>query len=365
MKKILLVTTGLSMGGAERQVCSLADSFQALGYIVKILSLNGDVIASPNDKEIEIFSIRMKKDPLGLLKGYLTARKIIKEFNPDVIHSHMVHANIFCRLLRLSLPINRLISTAHSTNEGGKLRQLGYRLTDSLADISTNVSQEAVDAFIENGSVPSKDRMILVENGIDTDKFKYNISSRNKIRTHLKIDDDVKLFLSVGRLTLAKDYQNLLYAFSQLLKSTSSNLILVIIGTGELNKTLLDLTSELQLEKNVRFLGLQNNIEQWLSACDVYVMSSEWEGLPLTLVEAMACEKFIVATDCGGNKKLVEDYGYIVPIKDSTALSNAMLQSLSLSDVEKKNIGALARSKIVQQYSLTSIAKQWLSLYKK
>ena len=362
--RILLVITGLTMGGAERQVCSLADKFHELGHQVKILVLNDNIVIRPTYEDIDIISLKMKKNIFGFLCGYFNARRLVKKYKADIIHGHMFHANIFIRLLRISIFVPKLITTAHSTTEGGRFRQLIYRVTDCLSDISTNVSQEAVNSFLEQGAIPSIDRMIVVENGIDTHKFRYNSCVRTEIRSSLDINDEKSLFISVGRLTEAKDYPNLLYAFSNLLKNSDCNPVLIIIGIGELETELFELVSKLDLQNSVKFLGLKNNIEEWLSACDVYVMSSQWEGLPLTLIEAMACEKYIVATDCGGNRKLVEGYGSIVPIKDSNLLSNALLQSLCLPVEDKKKLGALARSKIVQQYSLASIAKQWLSLYK-
>ncbi|MGL5947829.1 MAG: glycosyltransferase [Aeromonas sp.] len=117
--KILLIITGLGMGGAERQVCDLADQFAAKGHEVLLISMTGETVNRPLSAKIEVVELRMAKTPLGFIKAYSKTRNLIKKFKPDVVHSHMVHANLFSRLLRLTTRFKKLICTAHSSNEGG------------------------------------------------------------------------------------------------------------------------------------------------------------------------------------------------------------------------------------------------------
>ncbi|MFX5700993.1 glycosyltransferase, partial [Acinetobacter baumannii] len=84
-------------------------------------------------------------------------KTVIEQFKPDVVHAHMVHANIFARLARKYVSFPRLICTAHSNNEGGRLRMLAYRLTHGLADMTTNVSRQACESFENFGAVPKSD----------------------------------------------------------------------------------------------------------------------------------------------------------------------------------------------------------------
>lgn len=98
-----------------------------------------------------------------------------------MINSHLVHANILTRLLRLAAPLPRLVSSAHNTNEEGCGRMVAYRLTDRLADISTNVSEEAVAAFEQQGAL-RRGRMIAIHNGIDTEAFTFDPAGRERVR---------------------------------------------------------------------------------------------------------------------------------------------------------------------------------------
>lgn len=232
--KILLLITGLGVGGAERQVCDLADTFQKMGHEVMIVYMTGEALVKPRSESVNLKKIQMNKNIFSFVKWFFSFVKTVNEFKPDVIHSHMVHANIMARLTSIFIDKKiKIISTAHNTNEGGYLRMLAYRGTDFLCDLTTNVSQEAVDAFLIKKAAPNN-KIIAVYNGIDTDKFSPGeISDENKIK-NLNSSKDEKIFLAVGRLVAAKDYPNLLYAFNII--SHEINACLIIVGDGPLRE---------------------------------------------------------------------------------------------------------------------------------
>jgi len=359
--KIIFVITGLGVGGAERQVCSLADQFAKLGHSVLLIVMTGDIVSHPREPSIDIVLLKMTKSPLGILRAYFKARRLIAIFKPDVIHSHMIHANLFSRLLRLTTPFQRLICTAHSINEGGKMRMLAYRFTDGLCDLTTNVSQEAVDKFIDYGVAPVN-RIIAMHNGIDTARFSFKESCRACIRDKLGLTDSSVLFLAVGRLTAAKDYPNLLTAFSSI-SEKFPHVKLAIIGAGEEEQSLLTMIKQKGLDARVHFLGLRHDVADWMSAADVFVLSSAWEGFGLVVAEAMACKRVVVATDCGGVKEVVGDAGFLVPPKDSEKLASAMSDALALSLNSRTYLGGLARKHVEDNYSLSSVCERWLRIY--
>ena len=144
--RILYVITGLGQGGAERVVCDLADKMYEKGNDVKIAYLTGDVLTKPHYPEIELIKINLNSLLLFPL-AYIKLSKVIRIFKPDVVHSHMVHANIFTRLIQIASPIKKLICTAHSSDEGGRFRMVLYRLTHNLAHTTTNVSNDATMSF--------------------------------------------------------------------------------------------------------------------------------------------------------------------------------------------------------------------------
>ena len=171
--KLLFVITGLGMGGAENQVVNLADKLSNKGYDVCISYILEPEIVIPKSKNIKLIWLGGDKTLSGMIKAYFNLVKLIKTFKPSIVHSHMFHANIITRFTKILTNIPKLICTAHSKNEGGKIRMFLYRGTNFLGDFFTNVSQEAVQTFEEKNAV-KKNQMIAMHNGIDTNKFIFN-----------------------------------------------------------------------------------------------------------------------------------------------------------------------------------------------
>lgn len=360
--KIVLLITGLGVGGAENQVVNLADEFANRGHEVLLIAMAGSPIVLPKNKYVQLKCLRMNKSPYKIFTAYLCVRNILRNFKPDIVHSHMAHANIFSRLLRFSITIPRLVCTAHNTNEGGAVRMWGYRLTDYLADITTNVSQEAVDCFVKCKAVPAQ-RILVVPNGIDCTRFRFDSVARKNLREILAVPDGVQVLLAVGRFSEQKDYSNLLTAFAAL-RNEHTHSVLWIAGTGEERSIFEAQAKELDIDHKVFFLGLRNDVPALMSAADIFTLSSAWEGFPLVVGEAMACKRIVVSTDAGGIKEWLGGLGFVVPIKNSTALSKALLQGLEMNAVDREIQGNAARERVLTHYSLAAVVTRWLEIYK-
>lgn len=359
--KVLLVITGLGMGGAEHVVVNLADELVNRGHEVKIAYLSGPGLVLPSNENIEVIALNMngyKK----IIPTYLKLNKLIKFFKPDVVHSHMFHANILTRLLKISTKIPRLISTVHTNHEGGKTRMLAYRITDKLADISTNVSDDAVSTFIRKGAVKTG-RMVNVTNGIDIRKFSFDKTARKKIRTEMSIENE-KVLLSVGRLDTSKDYPNLLNAI-YILNKNRQDFKLFIVGDGPLKHDLEQLTKKLKINNVVEFIGIRRDVHSLMSASDVFVLPSAWEGFGLVVAEAMSCERVVVATDCGGVAEVIGDAGVTVQPRNSKQLASELNKALDMNEEESSVLGCKARQHIVNNYSLNDNVNSYLELYLK
>lgn len=359
--KIALVATGLGMGGAENQVAALADRFAEMGHAVMLIAMTGEPVVIPRHPAVRLETLRMQRSVHGLARGYLQARRLLRTYAPDVVHSHMVHANLFCRLLRAGLPMRRLICSAHNTNEGGAARMLAYRLTARLADLTTNVSDEAVQAFLRRGAA-RQDRIVTMHNGIDAERFRFSEEDRQRLRREFDVSADMQVLLAVGRFSPQKDYGNLFDAFVRLCRRRN-DCVLWIAGAGEEQRHYQHEAARLGMDAHVRFLGLRRDVPALMSAADVFVLSSAWEGLPLVVGEAMACERIVVATDAGGVREWLGDCGHVVPVRDSLALSDALDAALELEPEERRRRAATGRNRIMDRYALSAVAGRWLELY--
>ena len=358
--KILYIVTGLGLGGAEKVVCDLADQMVNRGYEVKLVYLTGDKLVTPKSSNIEIIYLGLNGISSFILAS-LKYRQLIKKFRPDVVHAHMVHANIFTRLNRIGAKVPRLISSAHSNNEGGRNRMLAYRATHHLADYTTNVSNNACENFRQLKAVPNND-IHVVYNGVDINKFTYHAHALKSP----KIKNE-KIFISVGRFHEAKDYPNLIQAYT-LLSKNNNHFPITLKIVGQIDELIYPVIRELvdssQLTDNVEIMGKRDDIPHLLAQADFLVLSSKYEGLPTVVIEAMASGTFVIGTDCGGTAEIMGDTGILVPPQDSQALAQAMQQALSLTDEQISSNNIRARKRIEELFSLEKSVEKWLEIYK-
>ena len=172
------------------------------------------------------------------------------------------------------------------------------------------------------------------------------------------------MILSVGRFNEQKDYPNLFKAI-KILKDNSiiEKVKFYIAGDGELRSYLEKTIEDYGIKNNVVLLGKRSDIPELLNQADYFVLSSRHEGLPTVVIEAMACEKFVVATDCGGSAELLNETGMLIPVEDSSALALAMEKVLGFDDNFIKNNGLEARGRVEKLFSLESITEEWLKIY--
>lgn len=352
--KILYVITGLGVGGAEKVVCDLADRMHDNGHQVKIAYMKGvNVLVNPMSKDIEVIYLGFET-AASFISASIKYRILIQDFKPDIVHAHMVHANIFARLNRLGLSIPKLICTAHNANEGGWLRMLGYQITNGLSDLNTNVSVEAVESFVKKRAFNRS--AIAVYNGIDLNKFKF------LAHDYMNESNKYKNILAVGRLNHQKDYPNLLKALS-MIKSKGYLFNLSIVGDGEQRNHIIGLISYYGLDNYVKLLGRRDDIPDLMSRADIFVLASAFEGFGLVVAEAMACNTFVVGTDCGGVKEVMGDTGILVPPRDSVALAEALIEAMNMSKehIIQNNIKAI--DYIKENFDLKDIVAKWIELY--
>jgi glycosyltransferase involved in cell wall biosynthesis len=363
--RILLLSTSMGMGGADKLLMTAAQAMQSHGHSVRIVSLTalGPMGLQAQSLGIPTESLNMPRglpDPRALIRLI----RLVHSWKPDVIHSHMVHANLMARVLRLFVRVPALVSTIHNINEGGRVRMLAYRLSNGLVDHMTIVSEAAADRFVTEGIVPRR-LLTVIPNGVDIDLFRnVSLSARETIRGSLG-PGQVFIWLAVGRFEVAKDYPNLLRAFA-MVRDREPRAVLLLVGRGSLQPETEALARELGLGDSVRFLGVRHDVPEVMSVADAYVMSSAWEGMPMVLLEAAAASLPIVATRVGGNHEVVQEgkSGFLVPPGDAEALAKTMIRMMELSSDQRRAMGALGREHVRTQYGLDRVAEQWESLYR-
>jgi glycosyltransferase involved in cell wall biosynthesis len=365
--RIVYVLTSLGVGGAEKQALAVADRMAKRGHAVALLVLKPRV-AEEWPSALRKFHLEMRRTPASFLSGLDRARPFVTDFQPDLVHSHSFHANIFARLLTLRLPRLVVISTVHNVNEGAWTRMLAYRFTDRLSRKTVAVSEAARERFTRLKAVPTQ-KCIVIRNGIDVAGFVPDAEFRKLARAEMGVspepDSREFVWLAVGRIAPAKDYPNLLRAFAQVCaEKADARLWIAGEDAGGGSALLRDLAAELRVDDKVRWLGLRHDVPELLNAADAFVSASAWEGMPLAVGEAMAMEKPVVATDVGGVGELVGYAGAVVPARNPVALAKAMIDVMQRNCKERCAQGGTARERIAKKFSVDSAVNAWEGLYR-
>jgi glycosyltransferase involved in cell wall biosynthesis len=351
------------MGGAERQVVTLAGRMAERGHTVALLVLRPQ-LAEEWPTALRVVHLDMRKNPVSLLIALAKGRRFLCDFHPDLLHGHGFHGNLVARFLTLLVPAPLVISTIHNIYEGGWPRMLAYRLTDGLARRTTAVSHAAAHTFVRLKAVPEQKCTVLT-NGIDTAGFAPSSTRRARMRAQMGAEGDF-VWLTAGRIVPAKDYPNLIAAFARV-RAACPEFQLWIAGEAMDKESsgggISALDAATASSGRVRWLGLRRDMPALLDAADGFVLGSAWEGMPLSVGEAMAMEKPVVATDVGGVRELIADAGLIVPSKDPDALAAAMLSLMRKTAQDRQSLGIAARSRILKNFSMEAKADQWEALY--
>ena len=355
----------MGMGGADSQLLSAAQELRRRGHEIFIVSMTPLGPMGFEARKLGLFteSLQMRRgvpDPRGLLR----LARFVRSWRPDVVHSHMVHANLLARAVRFLAPVPALVSTIHNIDEGGRLRMAAYRLTNGLVDHMTIVSEAAAKRFVEERIVPQR-LLRVIPNGVKTDHYRnVPLEIRESLRRLLGLTDAF-VWLAVGRFERAKDYPNMLRAFARV-RERRGDATLLLVGRGSLQEETEVIARELSLDGSVRFMGVRSDVAEVMSAADGYVLSSAWEGMPMVLLEAAAAGLPIVATRVGGNHEVVRDgeTGFLVPPRDDAALAGAMLRLMELPLPERRSMGDRGHGHIQSHYGLGRVAERWEELYR-
>jgi len=362
--KILYLITGLHVGGAEMVLYRLLKKLNREKYepvVVSIIPIVG-IGERIEEEGIKILSLnaKFKCNPLIIWRVI----SIIKKEKPQILHSFLFHANFLGRVIGKLRNVPIIISSIHNEYFGGILREKLLKWTDRFCNITTIVSKGAAERMIDL-KVVSKNKLKVIYNGIDLENFPFRkLEARTKIRKELNIEENKKILISVGRLHEAKGCPYLIKAM-KILKEKYPHILLIVLGEGPEGKKIEEQIKELKLEKNILLLGQKENISEYLNASDVFVMPSLWEGLPIALLEAMACGLPVVATRVGGVPEVVEDgkSSFLVELKNPRGLAEKIIKTLEMSEEERKKMGERGRKIVEKKFSIEQMVKEYENLY--
>lgn len=357
--KILYVITKSEEGGAQTHVYQLSRYFINQGYEVAVMSNPGGWLEAEIKKLGGKFYANLNfsnsYNPLNLLKSIVGIKSVVMDFQPNVVHCHSSMAGLLGRLaVRGSVPT---LYTAHGWgfNNGVPFLQkqlaiLGERFAAQYCDRIICVSKFVKDLALKY-KIAKAEKFEVIYNGVETN---YLLSKKtdNKIR-----------IIFVGRLADPKRPLLLLQTITNLPNELKTNLEVLVIGNGPLKTELENYINNNNLYL-VKMLGNLSREAVLLKLChsDIFVLLSQWEGLPLSALEAMSVGLPVVVSNVGGLSEVINsNNGFL--INNAGQLSEVLSNLIQMEDLRKK-IGDAARQSIIESYSIEKMLMRIEGLYK-
>lgn len=354
-RTIIYITTSLNMGGAEKMLVDMATASAGQWDRTVVISLQDGNFANVSrlmagHVEVHFWKVAGLFSAIGALRKTV---RLVRQLKPQVIQGWMYHG---CALATLAVILSgrrratKLVWAVRCSDMDTTFYNHQLRRVISLCawlsrhpDAITYNAQAGEDVHRRLGFQTG--RAIVVANGVRLDEFRPNKEARNQLRRSLGLDENVVVIGLIARVDPMKDHGNFYDAF-RLVRGGHA----LLVGQG---------TQDLPDHIHVHRLGLRNDVNDVLAACDIAVSSSAFgEGFSNAVAEGMAAGCAIVATDVGGARELIGDAGIIVPPREPLALA-AALQSLIDDRARMRALGAAARERVSELYPSSKMIEQF------
>ncbi|RJS94723.1 glycosyltransferase [Salinisphaera sp. Q1T1-3] len=363
--RIVHVIDRLALGGMESVALTLIERTAEV-YDHHIVCLRD---AGPQAERAEAAGVSvtaLDKQPGKDPRAYLRLRSMLRSLAPAVVHTYNI-GTLDVAIWARSAGVRRIVHAEHgrdAADPDGRNRKYRWlrRLMAPFISAFVPVSGDLAQWMRADLGLPA-DKIHLIRNGIDTTRFKAGPALRES-GSFAPWPAEARVIGTIGRLDPVKGFDTLISAFAQLHARSAVPLRLVIIGDGPERDALAAQVRSLGLEEAVWLAGARDDTPTLLNGMAVYVCASIAEGIALTMLEAMACERPIVATRVGGNPELVDDgtHGLLVPSGAPAAMAEAIETLLAEPD-RAAALGAAARTRIVADFSVAAMVAGYRRLY--
>ena len=366
----LHIITSLNIGGAESMLHRLIKFKPELidSTIVVSLTDDGKIGLMLKDMGVTVISLEMH-NWFSILSVIFKLKKIIQKEKPKIIHTWMYHANLLGGIAALMANNKNIIWSIRRSNLKYSesistffVMKIGALLSNIIPRKIVSVAESGVKNHEKYGY--KKNKMIVIPNGFDLIKLKRDLLQRKIIRRKLDIFDDQLIIGSVGRFHDSKDYESLVASAPAVIRKFK-NIKYMLIGRDidSKNFTLMNWIAKTGYSSHFLLLGEINDVAKYMSAMDIFCLSSITEGFPNVVGEAMSMALPCVVTDVGDIKKLVGDTAIIVEPSNKQMLSQGLCEMLSHNTVKRNKIGLKGRQKVEEEFPLSLICKKYYDLY--
>ena len=352
---VLVLTNTLGVGGAERYTVTISNWMVRQGCTVIVAAAPGELDADLDPAVVRV-EMPLERVRAALPQIATQLQALLRTHKPAAIVANSLATAWVARAAQPTGTIP-VVAVAH----GWPAHR--YRLVGPLmraADRVVAVSPEVWARLVDGGLPP--ERCTVIYNGVDCTPLGPRAGdARRTARQTLGATEDDLLVIVVGRLSDQKAHHHAI-AVADALRSRLPALRLAIVGEGENEAPLRAQVAALGLDDRVRLLGLRTDIPELLGAADVYLSTSDWEGMPLAAIEAMASALPVVSTRTEGADQLLDETcGVVVPIGDVEALS-AAVEALAHDPDRRRRLGEAGRARALADFSHERMARQLMDL---
>jgi glycosyltransferase involved in cell wall biosynthesis len=351
----------LAVGGAEKMVTRLLPALDSSRFKIRLICTGeeGELFSELKAAKVPAISLHAGGKAKAVQCFWRISRQI-REFKPDVILTQGAGTTVLARIAATLHGVRHKVVWAHSSvRQRNPLREALDRALIPLTTVFIGVCDSQIK-HLENKCHYPRHKIRIIKNGVSPSAFT-NARSQ-KILEEIGAEQGSRVVGMIARLHPVKDHKTFILSARSVLRSKPETQFL-IIGDGPLRQELEDFCRVAGMDSKIHFAGLCRNIEQLFAAIDVLAHCSHSEGLPLAILEAMACGRPVVGTNVGGVKELIQHgvTGYLVPPENPEVVANHLLELLNNESLCRE-MGAAARYRIETKFNFLSVVRAFETL---
>jgi glycosyltransferase involved in cell wall biosynthesis len=359
MIKICYIIGQLTIGGAEKQLYELVRGINREKFQPFVISLSEGGYWSKEIQQLGIQLIEMRRKKNREFARLFKLIRLLRKIKPEIVHTYLFPANSYGRIASILSKVPVIIASERNLPELGKDKNIYKICIDRiLAPFTGGIicnSYRASDSLRKYFF--NKEKVFTVHNGVNG-----NVYSSKNIKNE---DRSFKVIGTIGRLCPQKNQRLFLDVAKTVIdKSENKKIKFMIVGEGALKNDLENYSIRLGIERNVVFTGERSDIIDLLQSMDIFVMTSVYEGLSNTIMEAMSAGLPVVATDVGGNNELVVngETGFLCPLNDTAAISDKVIRLLN-NIQEAKQMGENGGNRIMGEFKIEKMVRETEHVY--
>jgi len=360
--RVLHIIEQLGVGGCETQLLSVCRRFDRSRFDLSICwyAVRPDC-QNKQFAEAGVKTFFLEKASMSPWRFFKQLRHIVKEASPDIAHTWMYSANFWGRWAAVTSGIRHIIA---SDRVEARKSNLINRISEKLLlnkTIRLANSKAVAESMKRFYGVPSE-RTRIIYNAVELPSYDHS-KARFEVRQELGLLENQKLVLMVARLWPQKNWPMFVRTGAEVCKQ-QSDVTFIGVGIGPLREELDNLIDELGMQGRIRLVGLHKDIHRWYAAADLFSFTSNYEGFPNVILEAMHTGLPVICTSFKGAEEVVnsEDVGLLVPLDDSKAMAVRIIELLKDPD-RQQYLGNQARSRVQKHFSWNVLVHKMESLY--